>query len=62
MRFSTNSYTTDWINLEIGIAMGCTILFVIAMENILKAAEGSAGTANFGGGCYNYAPSESIYG
>ncbi|KAK3750391.1 hypothetical protein RRG08_015884 [Elysia crispata] len=35
MRFSTNSYTTDWINLEIGIAMGCTIspiLFVIAME------------------------------
>ena len=55
MRFSTNSYTTDWINLEIGIAMGCTIspiLFVIAMEVILKAAEGSAGPADLGGGCY----------
>ena len=25
MRFSINSYTTDWINLEIGIAMGCTV-------------------------------------
>ncbi|KAK3744418.1 hypothetical protein RRG08_000851 [Elysia crispata] len=55
MRFSTNSYTTDWINLEIGIAMGCTIspiLFVMAMEVILKAAENSAGPANLGGGCY----------
>ncbi|KAK3724673.1 hypothetical protein RRG08_041155 [Elysia crispata] len=55
MRFSTNSYTTDWINLEIGIAMGCTIcpiLFVIAMEVILKAAEDSASPANLGGGCY----------
>ena len=55
MRFSTNSYTTDWINLEIGIAMGCTIsptLFVMAMEVILKAAEDSAGPANLGGGCY----------
>ena len=55
MRFSTNSYTTDWINLEIGIAMGCTIspiLFVIAMEVILKAAEGSTGPANLRGGCY----------
>ena len=55
MRFSTNSYTTDWINLEIGIAMGCTIspiLFVMAMEVILKAAEDSADPANLGGGCY----------
>ncbi|GFO02404.1 reverse transcriptase [Plakobranchus ocellatus] len=54
MRFSTNSYTTNWINLEVGIAMGCTIspiLFVMAMEVILKAAEGSAGPANLGGGC-----------
>ena len=35
--------------------MGCTIyriLFVIAMEVILKAAEGSAGPANLSGGCY----------
>ena len=55
MKFSSNSYTTDWINLEIGIAMGCkisSILFVMAMEVILKAAEGSAGPANLGGGCY----------
>ena len=55
MRFSTNSYTSVWINLEIGIAMGCTIspiLFVMAMEIILKAAEDSAGSANLGGGCY----------
>ena len=55
MRFSTCSYTTDWINLEVGIAMGCTIspiLFVMAMEVILKAAEGNARPANLGGGCY----------
>ncbi|GFO10397.1 reverse transcriptase [Plakobranchus ocellatus] len=25
MRFSTNNYTTNWVNLEVGIAMGCTI-------------------------------------
>ncbi|KAK3757271.1 hypothetical protein RRG08_047462 [Elysia crispata] len=49
MRFSANSYTTDWINLEIGMVMGCTIypiLLIMAMEVILKAAEGSAGPAN----------------
>ncbi|GFN80499.1 reverse transcriptase [Plakobranchus ocellatus] len=54
MRFSTNDYTTNWISLKVGIAMGCTIstiLFVMAMEVILKAAEGSAGPANLGGGC-----------
>ncbi|GFN88527.1 reverse transcriptase [Plakobranchus ocellatus] len=54
MRFSTNGYTTNWINVEVGIAMGCTIspiLFVMAMEIIFKAAEGSAGPANLGGGC-----------
>ncbi|GFN84733.1 reverse transcriptase [Plakobranchus ocellatus] len=54
MRFSTNDYTTNWINLEVGIAMGCTIspiLFVMAMEVILKAAQSSAGLANLGGGC-----------
>ena len=54
MRFSTNSCTTEWINLEVGIAMGCTIspiLFVLAMEVILKAAEGSASPADLGGGC-----------
>ncbi|GFO40901.1 reverse transcriptase [Plakobranchus ocellatus] len=54
MRFSTNNYTTNWINLEVGIAMGCTIspiLFVMAMDVILKAAEGSASPANLGGEC-----------
>ncbi|GFO40443.1 reverse transcriptase [Plakobranchus ocellatus] len=54
MRFSTNDYTTNWINLEVEIAMGCTIsliLFVVAMEVILKAAEGSAGPFNLDGGC-----------
>ncbi|GFO40547.1 reverse transcriptase [Plakobranchus ocellatus] len=54
MRFSTNDNTTNWINLEVGIAMGCTIspiLFAMAMEVILKAAEGSAGPANLDGGC-----------
>ena len=41
--------------MEIGIALGCTIssiLFAMAMEVILKAAEGSAGPANLSGGCY----------
>ena len=35
--------------------MGCTIssiLIVMAVEVILKAAEGSAGPANLGGDCY----------
>ena len=55
VRFSTISYATDWINLEIGIAMGCTIspiLFVMAMEVILKAAGDCAGPVNLVGGCY----------
>ena len=55
MRFFTNSYPTYWINLEIEIAMGCTIspiLFVMAMEVILRAAERSAVPANLGGDCY----------
>ncbi|GFN80226.1 reverse transcriptase [Plakobranchus ocellatus] len=54
MRFSINDYTTNWINLEIEIAMGFTIshiLFVMAMEIILKAAEDSADSANLGDGC-----------
>ena len=55
MRLSTNSYTTDWINLEIGIAMGCTIspiLFVLVREVNFKAAEEGAGPVNLGGGYY----------
>ncbi|KAK3789551.1 hypothetical protein RRG08_060324 [Elysia crispata] len=55
MKFSSISYTTDLINLELGIAMGCIIspiLFVMAMEVILKAAKDRAGLANLGGDCY----------
>ena len=44
MRFST-----EWINLESGLAMGCTISPILVV--ILKAAEGSAGPASLGGGC-----------
>ena len=53
MRFTTKEYTTDWINLEIGIAMGCAIspiLFVMAMEIILKAAMTSANLTDLGNG------------
>ena len=49
MRFSTKGYTTSWIDLDVGIAMGCTIspiLFVLAIEVIVKAASGSAGPVN----------------
>ena len=45
VRFSTKEYTTDWVDLQTGIAMGCTIspiLFVMAMQVILKAAESFA--------------------
>ena len=51
MRFPLKSCTIEWINLEIGIVMGFAIslLFVMAIEVILKAAEGSAGLANLGG-------------
>ncbi|GFO34521.1 reverse transcriptase [Plakobranchus ocellatus] len=54
MSFLANDFSTNWINLEIGIAMGCTIspiLFVIAMEVILKATEGSANPSNLGDAC-----------
>lgn len=38
MRFTTESFTTDWQKLEIGIAAGCTISvtwFILSMEVIL---------------------------
>ena len=40
MRFSTDTFTTEWQRLEIGIAAGCTISviwFLLAMEVILRA-------------------------
>ena len=41
MRFSTQEYTTEWVGLNVGIAMGCTIspiLFVLVMEIMLRGA------------------------
>ncbi|GFO28284.1 reverse transcriptase [Plakobranchus ocellatus] len=55
MKFSIERYTADLISLEVGIAMGCTIspiLFVLAMEVILRTAEGGASSADLGGRCY----------
>ena len=40
MCFVTEDYMTSWINLRIGIAIGCSIsptLFIMAMELILDA-------------------------
>jgi hypothetical protein len=54
LRFSTAEYTTEWAELEIGIAAGCTvspILFVMAMQLILKASENAAEGPDLGGGC-----------
>ena len=53
MRFTTASYTTGWTELEVGIAMGCTvspILFVLAMQVLLKATEAYAKSAELGNG------------
>ena len=53
MRFSTSEYTTSWIDLQVGIAMGCAIspiLFVLAMEVLLKASARNASPADLGGG------------
>ncbi|CAG5130209.1 unnamed protein product, partial [Candidula unifasciata] len=43
LRFSTSTFTTRWTELQIGIAMGCTIspiLFVMAMQIMLDGAAG----------------------
>ncbi|GFO01985.1 reverse transcriptase [Plakobranchus ocellatus] len=55
MRFSTEKYSADWINLEVGFAIGRTIspiLFALAMEVIPRAAEGSASPADLDRGCF----------
>ena len=55
MRFTTETYTTKWIDLQVGIAMGCAvspILFVMAMQVLLKATESKAPPADLGGGCF----------
>ena len=48
VRFSTNSFTTDWINLEIGTAMSCTIFPIL----IVMTMEDSVGPTNLGGSYY----------
>ena len=53
MRFTTQQYTTDWQNLEIGIMMGCVIsplLFVMCMELILRGARDTAQGEELGNG------------
>src|ERR1700733_1579555 len=53
VRFSTKEYTTDWVDLQSGVAMGCTIspiLFVMAMQVIFKAAESFAKGPKLGEG------------
>ena len=50
---STKDYDTNWIHLQTGIAMGCTvspILFVLAMQVILKASEKESEGAHLGDG------------
>ena len=53
MRFSTKDYVTSWQPLEVGIPMRCTIsplLFVMAIEMIVRGAEKTADeTKSFGG-------------
>ena len=55
MRFSTKTYTTRWVPLEVGIATGCTISpspFVLAMQILLKAAGSNIPEAHIGKGVY----------
>ena len=54
MRFTTKEYTTNWNRLEVGIAMGCSvspIIFILAMQLLLKATECKADMVELGGGC-----------
>jgi hypothetical protein len=49
MRFTTKNFTTRWQPLEKGIPMGCTVspvLFVLAMEVILRVARLEAPSLN----------------
>ena len=52
-RFTTKGYTTNWNRFEVGIAMRCLvslILFVLAMQLLLKATGNNADIVEFGGG------------
>ena len=53
MWFTKKEYTTNWNRLEVGIAMGCLvspILFILAMQLLLKATENNAEIVELGGG------------
>ena len=55
MRFSTKTYTTKWVPLEVGIAMGCAIspsLFILAMQHLLNAVGSNVPEAHLGKGLY----------
>ena len=55
MRFTTKSFTTRRVQLEVGIAMGCAIspaLFVLAIQVILNAVEPCIPEAHVGGGLH----------
>ena len=55
MRFSTKTYTTKWVPLEVGIAMGCAIspsLFVLAMQLLLNAVGSRVPEAHLRKGLY----------
>ena len=52
MRFTTKEYTNNWNRLEVGIAMGGSvspILFILAMQLLLKAIENNADIVELGG-------------
>ena len=54
IRFTTKGYITNWNKLEVGIAMGCSvppILFVLAMQRLLKTTENNVEVVELSGGC-----------
>ena len=53
MQFTTKGWTTNLNRLEVGIAMGCSvspILFILAMQLLLKATENNADIDELGRG------------
>ena len=57
-------FTTNWNKLEVGIAMGCSvspILFVLAMQLLLKVTESNAEIDKLDGGL-QMPTSEGIHG
>ena len=52
MRFTTKDSTTIWNRLEVGIVIRCSvppIIFVLAIQLLLKATENNADIVEFGG-------------